>query len=81
MQDPDGFTILINENGGQAAQLAAFLHEMTHIYNGDHENGEDPEQAKEKQSEAGGAVRQKSDKAAALDHITTAHQRGHTWTN
>ena len=31
----DGYTIILNANKSDAEQLAAFLHEMTHIYNGD----------------------------------------------
>lgn len=30
-----GYTIILNANKSDAEQLAAFLHEMTHIYNGD----------------------------------------------
>lgn len=30
-----GYTIILNANKSDAEQLATFLHEMTHIYNGD----------------------------------------------
>ncbi len=37
----DHYTILLNAGDSPARQLAAFLHEMTHIYNGDLTGGQD----------------------------------------
>ena len=36
-KDGDQFIILLNENDQQKRQEETFLHEMKHIYNGDHD--------------------------------------------
>ena len=36
-----GYIVLLNTNDPPARQLAAFLHEMTHIYNGDTRSPQD----------------------------------------
>ena len=42
VQGNDGsYTIILNGNDTPARQLAAFLHEVTHIYNGDIMTGQD----------------------------------------
>lgn len=43
-RDGDRYTILLNANDTPARQLAAFLHEMTHIYCGDLAAGGDVEE-------------------------------------
>lgn len=37
--DDNRYTIILNANDTPARQFAAYLHEMTHIYNGDLEAG------------------------------------------